>query len=76
MTKRCVGNAYGSEMVEKGVKMSRVGLLPGVSRTHVETHVRRQKPMYTGSSPHMQNLENIPTYTRIELHTHEYKLRT
>ena len=36
MTKRCVGNAYGSETVEKGVKMGRVGLLSGILRTWVK----------------------------------------
>ena len=53
MTKRCVRIAHGSETVEKGVKMGRVGLLPSVSRTRVEAHARRQDPTYAGPFLHM-----------------------
>ena len=76
MTKRGVRIAYGCEMVEKGVKMGRVRLLQGISRTRVKAYTRRQDPAYTGPFPHTQRLKNIPTYARIELCTHEYKLHT
>ena len=76
MIKMCVRIAYGSETVEKGVKMGRPGLLPDVSRTRVKGHTRRQDPTYAGPFPNTQNLKNILVYTRIELRTHEHKLRT
>ena len=76
MTKRCVRIAHGSETVEKGVKMGRVGLLPSISHTRVEAHACKQDPMYAGPFPHMQKFKNIPTYARTKLCTHEYKLRT
>ena len=76
MTKMCVRIAYGSETVEKSVKMGRVGFLPGVSRTQVKAHSHRQDPTYVGQLPCTQNLNNTPTYVRTELHMHEYKLRT
>ena len=41
MTKRSVIIANGGEMVEKGVKVSRVGLLLGVSRTWIKAYARR-----------------------------------
>ena len=68
MTKRCVRFAYGSETIEKGVKIGRVGLLPGISCTRVKAHACRQDPMYVGPFPCTQNLKNMPTYARIELH--------
>ena len=33
MTRRCMRIAYGSEMVEKRVKMDRAGFLLGISHT-------------------------------------------
>ena len=76
MMKRCVRITYGSETVEKGVKIGRVGLLPSVSRAQVKADVCREEPAYIGPSPHMQNLKNIPAYARTELRTHECKLHT
>ena len=68
--------AYGSEMVEKWVKMSKVRLLPSISRTQVKAHVHRQNLAHVGLFPRTQSLKNRSTYARIELHTHECKLRT
>ena len=59
MTKRCVRIAYGSEMGEKGVKMGKARLLPGVSRTWVKGNTRRQNPTYM----------SISTYTEPQEHT-------
>ena len=53
MTKRCVRIAYGGETVKKGVKMGRVGLLPGVSHTRVKADAHRQDPTYTDRFPRM-----------------------
>ena len=69
MKKLCVRIAYGSETVEKSVKMGRVGFLPGVSRTQVKAHARRQDPTYAGPFPCTQNLKNTPAYARTELRT-------
>ena len=66
MTKRCVKIAYGSEMVEKGMKIGRVGLLSDVSRMRVKAHTHRHDPTYLSPFPHTQNLKNIPTYARTE----------
>ena len=74
MTKRCVRIAYGGEMVEKEVKMGRVGLLPGVSCMWIKAHARKQDPTYLGPFPCTQNLKNIPAYARTELCMHECKL--
>ena len=74
LTKRCVRIAYGNETVEKWVKMGKVGLLPGISRTQVKAHARRHDPANASPSPHTQNLKNIPVYERTELRTHECKL--
>ena len=73
MTKRCVRIAHGSEMGEKGVKMGKARLLPGVSRTWVKGNTRRQNPTYISLFPRTQNLKNILAYARIELCTHEYQ---
>ena len=74
MTKRSVIIANGGEMVEKGVKVGRVGLLLGVSRTWIKAHARRQDPTYLGPFPCTQNLKNILAYARTELRMHECKL--
>ena len=76
MTKRCVRIAYGSETIEKGVKMGRVGLLPSVSCTRIKAHTCRQNSTYVGPFLLTQNLKNILVYARIELRMYEYKLRT
>ena len=76
MTKRCVRIAYGSETIEKGVKMGRVGLLPSVSCTRIKAHTCRQNSTYVGPFLLTQNLKNILVYARTELRTHECKLRT
>ena len=63
MTRMCFRIAYGSETVERGVKIGRVGLLPNVSRIWVKSYTRRQDPTYVGPFPHTQNLKNTPAYT-------------
>ena len=68
--------AYGCEMVEKGVKMGRVGLLQGISCTWVKVHTRKHDLTYAGPFPHTQRLKNIHVYARIELRMHKYKLHT
>ena len=74
MSRMCVRIAYGSETVERGVKIGRARLLSSISHIWVKAHARRQDPTYVGPFPCMQNLKNPPTYARIELRTHEYKL--
>ena len=76
MTKRCVRIAYGSETIEKGVKMGRVGFLPSVSCTRIKAHACRQNSAYVGPFPLTQNLKNILAYARTELRMHKYELRT
>ena len=55
--------------------MSKVRLLPSISRTQVKAHVHRQNLAHVGLFPRTQSLKNRSTYARIELHTHECKLR-
>ena len=76
MMKRGVRIAYGGETFEKGVKMGKVGLVPGISHTWVKVHAHRLDPTYASPFPHMQSLKNIHAYARIELRTHDYKLHT
>ena len=69
MTKKGVRIVYGVQMVERGVKIGKVGLLPSGSRTWVKTHARKQDPAYADPFPRTQSLKNILAYVRIELRT-------
>lgn len=63
MTKRCVRTAYGSETVEKWVKMGKVGLLLGVSHTRVKAYIRKPILMCTEPQEHTCICKNKATYT-------------
>ena len=62
MTKKGVKITDRSETVEREVKMGRVKPLPGVSRTRVKAHVRKQDLGYASPSPRTQSLKNRAMY--------------